>query len=92
MYPGEVKILQSYNDPIELKLQCKSFNAKYHFENNELESVEYVYDLGILLHQRLSFRQQISVLKKWSMEFSDPLVTKQLYFSIVRNLLEYYVM
>lgn len=35
---------------------------KYYFNSNELESVEFFHDLGILLDQRLSFRQHISVI------------------------------
>lgn len=74
--------------------------TKYLINNDELDSVESITDLGILLDNRLNFRSHISMtinkaygvlgfMKRWSKEFCDPYVTKQLYTSLVRPILEY---
>lgn len=72
----------------------------YFLNEVQLESVESFLDLGILLDRRLNFRLHISMtinkaygalgfMKRWSKEFSDPSVTKRLYVSLVRPILEY---
>lgn len=78
----------------------RSLSTTYSFGGHKLISVDTFLDLGILLDQRLNFRQHISLtvnkaygalgfMKRWSKEFSDPLVTKRLYTSLVRCILEY---
>lgn len=80
--------------------RVKYFRTNYFFDVHELEAVVTFLDLGILLDQRLNFRPHISMIinkaygalgfmKRWSKEFSDPSVTKQLYTSLVRCMLEY---
>lgn len=57
-------------------------------------------DLGVIFNTKLSFNRHIEVItsrassrlgmiKRWSKEFSDPYVTKALYVSLVRSILEY---
>lgn len=77
-----------------------NLHSTYFVHDAELDSVEFFLDLGILLDHRLNFRPHISMainkaygvlgfMKRWSKEFSDPYVTKQLYTSLVRPVLEY---
>ena len=75
-------------------------DTSYHFEDKILEKVLNITDLGILLDHKLTFSEHISMMvnkvngvleliKRWSKEFTDPYVTKQLYMSLVRSVLEY---
>lgn len=65
-----------------------------------LENVESFTDLGVLLDHKLSFNLHINscvnkaksllgFMKRWSKEFNDPYVTKNLYINLVRPTLEY---
>ena len=65
-----------------------------------LENVLNITELGILLDHKLTFCEHILMMvnkangvlgfiKRWSKEFTDPYLTKQLYFSLVRYILEY---
>ena len=76
------------------------FHSTYSIDGVKLQSVKSFLDLGILLDQSLTFRPHISMtvnkaygvlgfMKRWSKEFTDPNVTKQLYISLVRPILEY---
>lgn len=72
----------------------------YILNNCELELVNTFLDLGILLDSKLNFLQHIMLtvnkargvlafIKRWAKEFNDPLITKCLYVSLVRPILEY---
>lgn len=75
-------------------------NVNYVLNGHILNKVDAVSDLGILLDAKLNFIQHISLtvnkarsvlgfIKRWAKEFNDPYVTKQLYTSLVRPILEY---
>lgn len=77
---------------------CISDN--YYLGGNQLELVNSFNDLGVLLDPKLNFIQHItqtankargvlSFIKRWAKEFTDPTITKQLYTSLVRPILEY---
>lgn len=66
----------------------------------KLEFVDSFVDLGILLDTKLDFishinatankaRGVLAFIKRWAKEFSDPYITRQLYISLVRPILEY---
>lgn len=66
----------------------------------KLENVLSFNDLGVLLDHRLNFNLHINscvnraksllgFMKRWSREFDDPYVTKNLFISLVRPVLEY---
>ena len=74
--------------------------CSYTFNNHQLEKVESFLDLGVLLDNKLSFNSHISqtvnkakgvlgFIKRWGKEFEDPYITRQLYVSLVRPILEY---
>ena len=76
------------------------FDEDYLLDGSILDCVSSIVDLGILLDRKLSFDSHISTMinkaygvlgfmKRWAKEFSDPYVTKQLYTSLVRPVLEY---
>ena len=80
--------------------RCTNLHTTYFVNDGALESVDLFSDLGILLDHRLNFRPHISMtinkaygvlgfMKRWSKEFSDPYITKRLYTSLVRPILEY---
>lgn len=80
--------------------RLRRIDTSYYLNDCMVEYVDSIHDLGILLDHRLDFRKHISLItnkayrslgfiKRWSKEFSDPLVTKQLYISFVRSTLEY---
>lgn len=65
-----------------------------------LQSVDSIMDLGILLDAKLTFVQHITMavnksrsvlafIKRWAKEFNDPFITKSLFTSLVRPILEY---
>lgn len=72
-----------------------------YFINNELVPlITSARDLGVICDRELNFRSHIDniirransalgFIKRWSKEFSDPYVTKALYTTFVRPLLEY---
>lgn len=66
----------------------------------QLELVKEILDLGILLDPKLNFISHITMMinkargvlafiKRWAKEFTDPMITKQLYTSLVRPITEY---
>ena len=72
----------------------------YNFGDYQLESVKTILDLGVLLDAKLEFSQHVTMtinkargvlafIKRWAKEFKDPLITKQLYTSLVRPILEF---
>lgn len=74
--------------------------STYQINGINLESVESFNDLGVILDAKLRFhlhihsvinksRHALGFIKRWSKEFSDPYVTKSLYISLVRPILEY---
>lgn len=76
------------------------FNVNYVLDDHTLNKIEAVSDLGVLLDAKLNFIQHISLtvnkarsvlgfIKRWAKEFTDPYITKQLYTSLVRPILEY---
>lgn len=80
--------------------RIKKFDSNYYLNETTLEKVDNINDLGILLDHRLNFREHIALtvnkansvlgfMKRWAKEFSDPYITKQLYTSLVRPILEY---
>lgn len=75
-------------------------NVNYSLENHQLERVFSIMDLGVQFDPKLNFIQHVSLtvsksrsilgfIKRWAKEFKDPYVTKQLYTSLVRPVLEY---
>lgn len=73
---------------------------KYNIHNCNLEQVDTYVDLGVTLDPKLRFNLHINVcvnkakgvlgfIKRWAKEFDDPYVTKTLYVSLVRPILEY---
>lgn len=74
--------------------------ATYTLNCCSLERINSVDDLGIRLDPKLDFidhiscmvnkaRSMLGFIKRWSKEFDDPYVTKTLYISLVRPILEY---
>lgn len=72
----------------------------YFLGGHQLDIVDNFLDLGILLDVKLSFiphihmtvnkaRGVLAFIKRWSKEFTDPYITKKLYTSLVRPILEY---
>lgn len=72
----------------------------YYFGSEPVPSVSSIRDLGIICDRELNFRSHIDqiihransslgFIKRWSKEFSNPYVTKSLYITFVRPLLEY---
>ena len=79
--------------------RCDVVNS-YNFINHKLELVNIIMDLDILLGTKLNFIQHITMsvnkarsiwafIKRWSKEFNDPAITKHLYITLVRPILEY---
>lgn len=76
------------------------FIVKYFLGTHELDNVVTFTDLGILMDPKLNFIQHITLtvnkarsllgfIKRWAKEFDDPYITKQLFTSLVRPVLEY---
>ena len=74
--------------------------VNYTINDYQLVRVDTFLDLGILLDSKLNFishvtatvnkaRGVLGFVKRWSKEFNDPYVTKSLYMSLVRPILEY---
>ena len=74
--------------------------SRYTLGGVPLELVETILDLGSLFDRNLTFNNHIittvnkaygvlSFMKRWAKEFSDPYVTKTLFTSLVRPILEY---
>lgn len=72
----------------------------YYISGHKLESVSVIMDLGVLLDGKLNFVQHITMavnkargiwafIKRWAKEFKDPFITKRLFTSLVRPILEY---
>lgn len=75
-------------------------SANYVLGGHQLEMVDTFLDLGVLLDSKLNFISHITItvnkakgvlgfIKRWAKEFNDPYVTKNLYTSLVRPILEY---
>lgn len=75
-------------------------NGLYTMNASILELVDSINDLGVNFDRKLDFRNHITLtvnkatgvlgfIKRWSKEFSDPYVTKQLFTTLVRPILEY---
>lgn len=80
--------------------RVNKLDTYYYVNGSILEKVYNITDLGILLDHKIDFRDHIALtvnkangvlgfMKRWSKEFSDPYVTKHLYTSLVRPILEY---
>lgn len=74
--------------------------SKYKISDYTLESLEVFDDLGVTMDPKLRFHIHINkaisranstlgFIKRWSKEFNDPLITKTLFTSLVRPILEY---
>ena len=72
----------------------------YNLGGVELSTVNSFTDLGVLFDMKLTFNSHIQItankasgvlcfVKRWAKEFKDPYVTKRLYTSLVRPILEY---
>lgn len=72
----------------------------YNIGDNHLMRVNLMLDLGLLLDNKLNFNSHIitmvnkaygvlGFIKRWAKEFADPYITKNLYISLVRPILEY---
>jgi hypothetical protein len=77
-----------------------TLNTAYRIGIDELKRVDVIRDLGVLFEERLCFKKQIDhvvskssmilgFIKRQSKEFQCPYVTKALYCSLVRSILEY---
>lgn len=80
--------------------RSKLIDRVYLLNGIRLERVNSFVDLGVLLDMKMNFNSHIitmvnkaygvlGFIKRWAKEFSDPYVTKQLYTSLVRPILEY---
>lgn len=84
-----------------MRFSRKNFqHVNYTLGRHQLELVNFFLDLGILLDTKLNFishinstinkaRGVLAFIKRWGKEFTDPYITKQLYTSLVRPILEY---
>lgn len=72
----------------------------YYINNEPIRKTHSIRDLGVICDSELNFRPHIDSIisransslgfvKRWSKEFSNPYVTKSLYMTFVRPLLEY---
>lgn len=77
-----------------------TISNNYIVSGTVLDTVSTFIDLGVLMDRKLDFLGHISMIvnrarstlgfiKRWAKEFSDPYVTKQLYMTLVRPILEY---
>ena len=86
------------------KVMCFSWRSlvtpNYVLDGAQLEVVSEYRDLGVLMDPKLSFvkhinaiickaRSMLGFIKRWSIEFKDPYITKLLFTALVRPLLEY---
>lgn len=80
--------------------RMKPMAANYVLGSHPLEKVDTFLDLGVLMDSKLNFISHITLtinkakgvlgfIKRWAKEFNDPYVTKTLYTSLVRPILEY---
>ena len=78
----------------------QSLLSNYYIGSYKLDNVESFVDLGVILDPKLWFHLHIDscvnkaksllgFIKRWSKEFNDPYVTKRLFASLVRPVLEY---
>ncbi|XP_075150870.1 uncharacterized protein LOC142224978 [Haematobia irritans] len=74
--------------------------TEYYIDNVKLEDVQIFNDLGVLFDRRLKFDSHVEsivsramstlgFIKRWSREFNDPYLSKRIYTSLVRPILEY---
>lgn len=82
------------------KTRREVFSFDYSLGGHVLERLEVVKDLGVLLDEKLTFRQHLSAivdkayrqlgfLFRMARDFDDPLCLRSLYFALVRSHLEY---
>ena len=75
-------------------------NFTYKLNNVDIKSCETVTDLGVVFDHEIRFHLHINnvasrasstlgFVKRWSKEFNSPTVTRHLYISLVRPILEY---
>lgn len=80
--------------------RSKLIHYDYYIGSHKLENVSSFDDLGVILDRKLDFNLHVTTcvnkaksllgfMKRWSKEFNDPYVTKNLYTSLVRPVLEY---
>lgn len=78
----------------------KCLETFYMIDDNALDNVSHFCDLGVTLDSKLTFSSHIDTcigrascllgfIKRWSREFDDPYLSKRLYTSLVRPILEY---
>lgn len=77
-----------------------SFSTAYFINGTQLKAVDSILDLGIYFDKKLNFNTHVTFatnkatsvlgfIKRWAKEFKDPYVTKNLFTSLVRPILEY---
>jgi len=82
-------------------LQSSSYNTDYTLSGYELDRITHVDNHGVFMDPKLKFFDHITTMmnkargvhrfiNQWSKELNDPCVTKQLFISLVRSILEYY--
>lgn len=81
--------------------RCRTkINFTYHLDDNLLQRVDEVKDLGVMLDEKLTFkrhmdrviskcRSTLGLVKRFTKEFEDVTVARTLYCSLVRTIVEY---
>ena len=80
--------------------RSSTLTRQYNINGTVLSTVDSFVDLGILMDPKLNFNNHVismvnkahgvlGFIKRWAKEFSDPYITKQLFTSLVRPILEY---
>jgi len=80
--------------------RANPIRTTYTLSGCSLDRITRVDDLGVLLDPKLKFSDHISsivnkargvlgFIKRWSKEFDDPYLTKTLFISLVRPILEF---
>ena len=80
--------------------RSSSLILQYNIDGHSLSTVDSFVDLGLLMDPKLNFNSHVITMvnkangvlgfvKRWAKEFSDPYITKQLFTSLVRPILEY---
>ena len=80
--------------------RSSSLILQYYINGHSLSTVDSFVDLGLLMDPKLNFNSHVITMvnkangvlgfaKRWAKEFSDPYITKQLFTSLVRPILEY---
>ena len=85
---------------ISFRRNNKSISFNYSINNCDIERVSHIKDLGVFLDTKLTFnlhidhivnisRQRLTLIKGFAKEFNDVFITKQLFVSLVRSVLEF---